>query len=837
MDRINEFPHKKQPNERNHNEHQPLDVNDKTPVNQIVMPYDQIKAYDMDTNLTLELKRENEIATDVNDIAFFILANSKDEYTNVENYSVDDGVVNFTMPKVDTDKYYPQIMDKQGRVYSSNDNQFIDVVYNRESRVNELFPMIKHEVIEKVTPAVKQFVMDNKEQFSITGATGLQGPKGDKGDQGVKGNKGNRGEKGDKGDRGDRGEKGDQGERGYRGNRGPDGPQGPIGPQGPKGADGTVEFDLLTPEQQQSLVGPEGPQGPEGPKGVDGDVEFTELTEEQIEMIRGPKGETGMQGPDGPEGPQGPQGEQGPQGPKGVDGDVTQVHLDNELENLNDSVISQREDYSTNASDFGVVGDGVSDDTLALQNAINHANTKSRVLYIPKGKYLISESLVLNGCSVYGPKGNVYEKTNYQGVVIVCATQDFIAIKQGSLKRSDIQFTLSDIMVENALIGFEINYVINSVFSNLYVRLSDTGFKMGDVTAVGSMFNHFNNFYTVDCRIGIESHSKSYFNNNTFNNGFISGDEYAIKINVSGGYGAVNNTFNNVEIKSTLGRGIILESNSNTNFNNCYFEVGGNAIRTLNFCAFNLTDCVYGVFKAENTNGDTSVVFAENGVYVKVDGGVIFLNEGNTNGLFYDATLEATHQNIYQYKAIRRSGISTAPGFQMYASKINQVVYQRDLNDVVRERDLNDVVRVNQIKGFVDTVIDPFSFDTIGIVGSPTINTYSPNINSESVDSNGVFTLSEGCWSIDISLRIAKQTDNEGFFVIALYQNDNVIKRTMKSANTNDTAKLSTTLYCNEGDKIRFNIFGYDMPNDGSEYNIIETTGANYLTMKKIGGL
>ncbi len=64
MDRINDFPHKKQTNES-----QSLDVN-KTPVNQIVMPYDQIKAYDMDTNLTLELKRENETATDVNDIAF-----------------------------------------------------------------------------------------------------------------------------------------------------------------------------------------------------------------------------------------------------------------------------------------------------------------------------------------------------------------------------------------------------------------------------------------------------------------------------------------------------------------------------------------------------------------------------------------------------------------------------------------------------------------------------------------------------------------------------------------------------------------------------------------------
>ena len=269
MDKINDFPHKKQANERNNNAHQPLDVNEKTPVNQIVMPYDQIKAYDMDTNLTLELKRENETATDVNDIAFFILANSKDEYTNVENYSVDNGVVNFTMPKVDTDKYYPQIMDKQGRVYSSNDNQFIDVVYNRESRVNELFPFIKNEVIEKVTPAVKQYVMDNKEQFrGLQGDTGLKGDKGDQGIQGPRGFQGNRGPKGDPFKYEDFTEEqidglveglqdgvtGPQGPQGPRGLQGEQGPMGPQGPQGEKGADGTVVFEELTPEQLEMLT-------------------------------------------------------------------------------------------------------------------------------------------------------------------------------------------------------------------------------------------------------------------------------------------------------------------------------------------------------------------------------------------------------------------------------------------------------------------------------------------------------------------------------------------------------------------------------------------------------
>ena len=333
MDKINDFPHKRQPNERNHDQHQPLDVNEKTPVNQIVMPYDQIKAYDMDTNLTLELKRENETAKDVNDIAFFILANSKDEYTNVENYSVENGVVNFTMPKVDTDKYYPQIMDKQGRVYSSNDNQFIDVVYNRESRVNELFPMIKNEVIEKVTPAVKQYVMDNKEEFSIKGDKGDKGEKGDRGERGKQGYKGNRGEKGEKGDRGEQGPQGEKGDRGFRGNRGP--------------------------------VGPEGPQGPQGPKGVDGAVEFSELTDEQIEMIKGPKGEQGPEGPKGEQGPEGPKGEQGAKGDKGDTG------ADGGLLNTNLNLIPYNESFwETGAIKVGDGQNSVNNNAMRTKEAI-----------------------------------------------------------------------------------------------------------------------------------------------------------------------------------------------------------------------------------------------------------------------------------------------------------------------------------------------------------------------------------------------------------------------------------------------------------------------------------
>ena len=322
---------------------------------------------------------------------------------------------------------------------------------------------------------------------------------------------------------------------------------------------------------------------------------------------------------------------------------------------------------------FGAVGDGCFDDTVAIQAAIDYANTKGRVVALSNKTYLISAPIILNGCSIIGTASNVF---NQAGSVIKCKTKDFIAIKQGSVAAADIMFGLSNILVRDALIGYELNYVVNSKFENLYAYACDTGFKLGDSGAVGSLFNEFNNLYTRDCRVGIESASSQYFNNNVFNNGYIQGSEYAMKLSVTGGYGAVNNVFNNVEFKSADGRGIILENAPNTVFNSCYFEAGGNAIRLAGYATIKLKNCIYGLFKPNNTNRDANVIYAAGGGVITIDDGVIFLTSEYDGVTFFNGANTAILQNITVLKAIVKNG--QASNFQFFAGSVKEVAIKQE---------------------------------------------------------------------------------------------------------------------------------------------------------------
>lgn len=226
-----------------------------------------------------------------------------------------------------------------------------------------------------------------------------------------------------------------------QGPQGDQGPQGPVGPQGPRGLQGT-----------QGNQGPQGVQGVPGPVGERGQgltVKGTKANAAALPAVgaagdswitandshmhtwddvagvwvdlgviaQGPQGPVGPQGPPGQQGPAGqtgPQGEDGPQGPQGAQGPAGPPVTDastlstgtlpvGRLPNLDaagyatktyaDGKVAKRSMHHHARLDYGAVGDGVNDDTLALQAMLDAAQGGKGIALVPDGLYRTTAEL------------------------------------------------------------------------------------------------------------------------------------------------------------------------------------------------------------------------------------------------------------------------------------------------------------------------------------------------------------------------------------------------------------------------------------------------------------
>lgn len=212
-----------------------------------------------------------------------------------------------------------------------------------------------------------------------------------------------------------------------------------------------------------------------------------------------------------------------------------------------------------NVKDFGAVGDGVTDDTVAIQAAADFCFANNKTL-VGEGDFVVSSTIFLNcncalgNASFYAPATTVSPAIRF-GPNSAVATDSKIAElpKVYNLSKTSAGWSGFD-----SSVGIDIANVLASQITVPRVEGFGIGIDVGGYET-GNAFNNIFIGWIVNCKIGLKLTKKGtfgYSNSNTFYGGdvFIASSEGASVI--TGSYGVYcdqttnNNTFVNISLEA-----------------------------------------------------------------------------------------------------------------------------------------------------------------------------------------------------------------------------------------------------------------------------------------------
>jgi hypothetical protein len=271
--------------------------------------------------------------------------------------------------------------------------------------------------------------------------------------------------------------------------------------------------------------------------------------------------------------------------------------------------LQTRLDDRVNVADFGALGDGIHDDTDAINRAITqlfanlgspaYNTTANRlVLEIPAGVYITSDTIIIP--SYVNVIGYGIDKTiiSYSGVgVAMKSIADTVTVSDSSQPRNIKISDLSIVTTSSTSAGVNLSNTRNSEFYNLKIIRTNSELTTDPTTdSVGLLLNSSSSTITANTNIfkniiidnfyyGI--FNNQYASNNIFDIGAISNSNTGIL--VGNATGSNQNQFNNFKFSNITNIGVYIKNGTQNQLSNCYLSLVGTTLPQVFFATIGNT--------------------------------------------------------------------------------------------------------------------------------------------------------------------------------------------------------------------------------------------------------